>query len=643
MKSKENYCIELQYTKNNTSLSLPRLISDGMVIQRNSAVKLWGWASKGEKINISFINEEYHTYTDCDGKWVVILPQLEAGGPYSMVIKGNSTITLNNILIGDLWVCSGQSNMQTPMSRVDELYADEIDNCNYPAIRLFTVPEKYDFNSPQEDLPGGSWVEATRDNILQFSAVAYFYGKSLFEKYNVPIGLINSSVGGSPIEAWVSQDVLQEFPKQLETVTKFKDQSYIDKIKKEDEEDSNAWYEDLNRRDAGLSIDTPHWYNFNLDVSSWDLIDLPSSFEEQGLHNFTGVIWLRKEVYVPASMINKPAKLYLGTIVDSDTAYINGTFVGNTTYQYPPRRYNIPENLLKEGKNIITVRVISNNGMGEFVKDKPYKLTAGEHTLDLKGKWRYKVGAFSDPLPQATFIQWKPLGLFNGMISPLLNYTIKGALWYQGESNTASPRDYYTLLPALIHDWRKKWAIGDFPFLYVQLPNFGPSDDQPGESPWAVLREAQLQTLAVPNTSMAVTIDLGEWNDIHPLNKKDVGLRLSLAAQYKAYRDTNVTYSGPLYKSYKLDGSKIIISFTNIGGGLISVDGGKLKHFAIAGDDKKYIWAEAEIVEDKVVVWNDEIPNPVSLRYAWADNPASANLYNREGLPASPFRIDFIK
>ena len=559
-----------------------------------------------------------------------------------MEIAGSNTITLKDILIGDVWVCSGQSNMVLPMGRVNDLYAEDIAHCHNPRIRVFIVPDRVDFKAEQDDLESGSWMWANSETILSFSATGYFFAKTLYEKYQVPIGLITACVGGSPVEAWLSEDALKAFPEHLEVAKVFKDDDYVSQIKKNDETVQNNWFGDLNSRDEGLANGDEEmpWYDLRYDASSWPTMQLPACWKEEGLGPLSGVVWFRKEIIVPASMAGKPARLLLGRIVDSDTAYVNGTVVGTTTYQYPPRRYNVPENLLKEGKNVIVVRVVSNSDQGEFIKDKPYQLSGGGNIIDLKGQWQYKVGATTDPLPETTFLQYKPLGLFNGMIAPLLNYTLKGILWYQGESNTPKPLGYHKLLSALIKDWRQRWEQGDSPFLYVQLANYMPADSQPSESDWAVLREEQLKTLSVPNTAMAVIIDAGEWNDLHPLNKKTVGQRLALAAQYLAYGDNEVVYSGPLYQSMKIHGNKITLSFTNTGGGLIAKGDGELKHFAIAGPDKKFFWAEAKITGDQVIVWNDQVPNPVAVRYAWADNPQSANLYNKEGLPASPFRTD---
>ena len=619
---------------------LPRLISDGMILQRDADVKVWGWADKDEKVTISFNGKTYSDTTGTDGNWSVILSELKAGGPYKMEINGDNQITLENIMIGDVWVCSGQSNMDNPMERVKERYPDVIANSSNPAIRRFFVSKRYDFNTPREDLESGKWESANPENVLRFTATGYFFAKTLYEKYKVPIGLIHASVGGSPAEAWLSEDALKQFPTHFATMQKFRDNAYVNQIENSDKAASDAWYNLLKQKDKGLADGQKPWFDTTYDASDWATMNVPGYWADGELGNVNGVVWFRKEFVVPASMAGKPAKLLVGRIVDSDTTYINGKFVGTVSYQYPPRRYDVPENLLVEGKNIIVVRVVSNAGRGGFVLDKPYKLSAGGQTIDLKGEWQYKLGATMDPLPGKTFIEWQPTGLYNGMIAPLLNYTIKGVIWYQGESNAGRPLEYQKLFPAVIADWREKWNQGDFPFLYVQLPNFMEAKDQPSESNWAELREAQLKTLSVPNTGMAVAIDIGEWNDIHPLNKEDVGKRLALAAERVAYGDKNVVYSGPIYKSMKIDGNKIIITFTNIGGGLAAKGSGELKYFAIAGADKKFVWAKAEINGDKVVVWNDKVANPIAVRYAWADNPEGTNLYNKEGLPASPFRTD---
>jgi sialate O-acetylesterase len=383
------------------------------------------------------------------------------------------------------------------------------------------------------------------------------------------------------------------------------------------------------------------WYDTSYHPTGWRTINIPGYWEDQGVKDLDGIVWYRKEIDIPASMSGILAKVFLGRIVDADFLYINGVLAGNTTYQYPQRRYQLPAGMLKPGKNIFVIRVVNNSGKGGFVPGKPYYIEAGGQRIDLKGYWQYKVGNVFLPFPSSPSISFQnqPAALFNAMVAPLINYTVKGILWYQGESNADRAGDYAKLFPAMISDWRHQWKQGDIPFLYVQLPNFMEANYLPSESNWALLREAQLKALSVPNTAMAVALDLGEWNDIHPDNKKDIGIRLAMAAEKIAYGE-DIVYSGPIYQSSKTEGNKITITFTQVGSGLITNDGEGPSEFAIAGADKKFVWAKAMIDGQKIIVWNDSVQNPLYVRYAWADNPVNPNLYNKEGLPASPFRTD---
>ncbi|MCG6960341.1 beta galactosidase jelly roll domain-containing protein [bacterium BMS3Abin03] len=618
-------------------VKLPKLISDGMILQRNTDVNIWGWADANENISVSFVGSTYNTIADNKGNWKVVLADLKPGGPYQMQIN---SITINNILVGDVWVCSGQSNMELPMRRVSWNYPSEIEHSENKYIRQFLVPDKYNFDEPQNDLSSGTWKSASPENTPDFSATAYFFAKFLYEKYKVPIGLINSALGGSPVESWISGNALKKFPKYYNEAKLFRDSILIKKIEASDRARSNAWYTLLHKVDRGFKDPENIWYKTNLNTSDWSTMEVPGYWsEETDLGQLNGVIWFRKKVEIPSSMAGKSAKLILGRIVDADSAFINGQFVGTVSYQYPPRRYDIPTGLLKAGENTIVVRVISNIGKGGFVPDKQYAVVTKDTSINLTGEWKFHLGAEMPPLESQTFIRWKPTGLYNAMIAPLLNYKIKGVIWYQGESNAERPKEYLSLFSTMIKDWRTNWNEGNFPFLFVQLPNFMETKSEPSESNWALLREAQLKTLSLPNAGMVVAIDIGEWNDIHPLDKKDVGYRFALAAEKLAYGD-NIVYSGPIYKSMKIDGNKIILSFTHTGSGLIAKGDNKLKYFAIAGNNKKFVWANAKIENNKVVVWNDKVKNPVAVRYAWADNPDGANLYNKEGLPASPFRTD---
>jgi len=636
------WCLLMSFLSLQTfsQVSLPRLVSNGMVLQRNTDVKIWGWAADGESIKICFLDSVYYTTANKHGEWGVIFSDLPAGGPYDMKIIASNTIIIRDILIGDVWVCSGQSQMDINMNRVRPLYEDEIKNAGNSHIRYFTVPTVYNFNEPKKDLPYGSWEGISHDNILSVSAIAYFFADDLYNKYKIPIGLIRSSLGGSPAEAWLSEDAIVEFPEYYHEAQKFKDTALIKLIQNADDERIRAWYEKLNKTDKGYKNPGMPWYKPEVNVSGWSVMKVPGYWADCDLGEVNGVVWFRKDVELTADIAGKPARLNLGRVVDADSVFVNGFYVGSVSYQYPPRRYDIPENILKEGKNTIVVRLISNSGRGGFVPDKPYELVIEGDTIDLKGDWHYQLGAKMEPMQDQTFIRWKPTGLYNGMISPLTDYAIKGVIWYQGESNTGRPSEYATLFPALIKNWREKWERGDIPFIYVQLHNFMESYDYPTESNWALTREAQLHALSLPNTAMAVTIDLGEWNDIHPLNKKDVGQRLALAAQKIAYNDADIVSSGPIYRSMEIENDSIILTFSDIGSGLMIKGGGELKCFAIAGQDKKFVWARAKIADDKVIVWCEKVKKPAAVRYAWADNPEGANLYNKEGLPASPFRTD---
>jgi len=607
-----------------------------MILQREIPVKIWGWATVGEKVTIEFNNLIYNTVTGDDGKWQIILPKQKAGGPFTMEITSSNHISLKDILFGDVWLCSGQSNMEYPMNRLTDKYADVIAKCDNNNIRQFKVPQVYDFNAPKVDYPSGSWISVTSKTILDYSAVAYFFARDLYEKYHIPIGIINASVGGSPAESWMSVEALKEFPNYLAEAQKFKDQSYIDQIQRSERKASNDWYAKLNQTDIGLASN-PKWKDPAFNASSWPTMPVPSYWADHGLGEVNGAVWFRKEIEVPDSMVGKPIRLLMGRIVDADSVFINGNLVGTTAYQYPQRNYSVASGVLVAGKNTIAIRVINNSGRGGFVLDKPYQLFTDKDTIQLSGNWQYQLGCTMNPSPGQTFINWKPTGLYNGMLAPANNYAIRGAVWYQGESNAERYQEYQKLLTALITDWRFKRNHGSFPFIIAQLPNFMEAKDHPSESSWASFRNVQLKTFAVENTAMSVNIDLGEWNDVHPQNKEEVGNRLSLAAQKIAYGEKKLVSSGPIYKSMKIKGNKIELSFSDTGSGLIVKGGVELKQFAIAGADNKYIWAKAKIQGNKVVVWNESISNPVSVRYAWADNPEGANLYNAEGLPASPF------
>lgn len=611
-------------------VKLPALVSDGMVLQRNQTIKIWGKADAKEKISINFLNKKYSAVANDNGDWKIDVKLSNAGGPYTMSIN---EIVLKDIYVGDVWLASGQSNMELPMRRLKPLYEEEIKTANNKNIRFFTIPQKYDFKTQRDDLESGKWQATNPQTISNFSGVAYFFAKSLYEKNKVPVGIINASLGGSPVQAWMDFISLKKFPKYQAEAQQWKNDNLIKNTESSEQALSKAWYEELDQSDIGFN---QHWENFDLNDSDWKTMKVPGSWEDlEG--QFDGSVWLRKEINISKNQIGKPAFLNLGRIKDADVTYINGKKVGNVTYEFPPRWYDIPAGILKEGKNIIAVRVINGSGKGEFIADKPYYLEIDGQKIDLTGHWKYRIGAKMEKMaPGQTFIRWKSTGLYNAMINPLINYKVNGMIWYQGESNTKKPEEYSELLSTMILDWRSKWNEKDLPFLIVQLANFMDKKSEPVESNWAELRNQQRKVVAeVPNTGLAVTIDLGEWNDIHPLNKKSVGERLALQA-FKI-ENKNVVADGPIYESMKIDGNKIVLSFKKGTDDFLEIS--DLKGFAIKDKTGKYKWAKAKIEQNKIIVWNDEIQNPTAVRYDWADNP-EGNLINKNQLPASPFTTE---
>lgn len=616
-----------------SQIRLPRLISDGMVLQSEKPIRLWGWASPNEAVSCQFKNLKIATKADVSGKWSLLLPPQKANEGGDMVFKGKNEVKISDVIFGDVWLCSGQSNMVTPMERVKEKYPDEITSANNPNIRFFFIPTLTNLQKTQEDFPSGEWKKANPKDILTFSAVSYFFAKATYEKYKVPIGLINPSVGGTPIEAWISEDGLKNFENLTNVIQRNKDTTST-------------------RRRIPPSVPQPksediglkeRWFDPNYTPKGWRNINIPGYWEDQGIKDLNGVVWYRREIDVPANMTGVAAKLFMGRIVDADVLYVNGVQVGNITYQYPPRRYEVPANILKTGKNTIVIKVTNFSGKGGFVPDKNYVLTANGQNIDLKGDWQYKVGEVFEPTRGGGFnfsAQNQPTALFNAMTAPVVSFPIKGVLWYQGESNTGNPAPYSDYLKALINDYRKQWQEPNLPFLYVQLANFMDVNYLPTESQWAETREAQRLALALPNTAMVVTTDLGEWNDIHPLSKKPIGERLALAAQNLAYNDKKIVYSGPIFKESIIENNQIRLKFDHKGSGLMSKDSEDLRWFSIAGWDKKYVWAKAVISNDEIIVSSEKIATPQYVRYAWQDNPEGANLYNKEGLPASSFTTE---
>jgi sialate O-acetylesterase len=617
-------------------IRLPKLISEGMVLQRDTPIPLWGWADANEDVEVRFNGQLAGTVKTKDGRWILQLPPQQAGGPHKLSFKGHNQIELKDIYFGDLWVASGQSNMEMEMARVAEAYPEDLSSANYPLIRQFKVPQEYNFKAPQQDFSGGKWVAASPKSIDNFSALAFYFGRELFQHNGVPIGILNNALGGSPVESWMSEEALQPFPQALAEGIKFRDDKHIQAVIDADKAKNEQWHADLKRRDPGLHSKTP-WYSETLDDSKWQSFTVPGFRAEP----FTGAWWLRKTVELTAAQAKEANILRLGSIVDADEVYINGQQVGNTTYMYPPRRYELPAGVLKAGANLIAVRVTANSGKTGLLPDKPYWIGTDANQLPLTGQWKMQTAALAKDLPGDTFIRWKPLGLYNGLLAPLTSLPIKGVIWYQGESNVGAYADYQPRFTTMIRDWRTKWAEGtgqqnQFPFLFVQLANYLKKTSKPKNSSWAGLREAQRQSLSEAKTAMVVAIDKGEWNDIHPVDKKTLGERLALAARAVALGE-KVEYQGPELESVLAEGQQLKLSFKHKAKGLELKS--TAESFAIAGADGKYRWAQVQLKDQQLLLSHPDIKAPVKVRYAWADNP-EAVLYNSEGLPAGPFEAD---
>ena len=492
---------------------LPKLIADGMVLQRNAKIRIWG--KSDVPVTLSFLGKRYEALPDPSGHWEILLRDLQPGGPYTMQIN---EITLKDVHVGDVWLCSGQSNMQIPMSRVKHMYPEEIESPN-PHIRQFTVPQNYDFHGPLDSLDGGQWTAASPGTIRDFSAVGYFFAKRLYERYQIPIGLILSAVGGTPIHAWMSRGALENFPDLIQEADLYADDGYVARIQAEEAKRWEIFYGGVDAADPGLA---EKWYSPEYNDEAWEERDLLDPWPG------TGSVWLRKTLRIPPGLAGKKATLFLGTLVDWDMVYVNGQAVGNTTYQYPPREYTIPS--LPEGRCVIAIRVISKNG-GRFTPGKQYLLVTDKGSFNLNGTWRFRRGAQASPPTPEVFLYYKPAGLYNGMIAPLKRFAVKGALWYQGEADADNPERYAEKFKALVNAWRADWGY-ELPFLFVELPHWE------GGPHWHLMRQQQRLALDIPGTAMAAAFDLGEHNDLHPQGKQAVGDRLARCAMRLVYGET---------------------------------------------------------------------------------------------------------
>ncbi|MDE5933583.1 MAG: sialate O-acetylesterase [Lachnospiraceae bacterium] len=647
------------------ALILPRLIGDGMVLQQKKKVRIWGEDEAGRKITLFFLDKEYRGVAGGDGIWELFLQEMEPGGPYSMCIRDDAgeEITVRDILIGDVWMCSGQSNMELPMRRVIDRYPQELERCGMTQsllpVRTFKITEKSDFHGPLNDLASGEWTALAEDTLLDFSATAYFFAKHLYRISGVPVGLINASLGGSRIESLMDRDMLAGYDDFMALADRYGDDAFVAERLEQNARQAAAWHSRLDEMDLGLRED---WARENAagnvfgnaagkaetaEVSAWQDVEIPFFFQDTALKGLIGSVWFRREFTVGKERAGKEAKLWLGTIVDSDTVYINGVCVGHTDYQYPPRKYVVPSGLLREGQNSIVIRVKSETGQGRFTDGKTYALLFEEEKIDLSGVWEYRVGAVCEMIGETDFVNWKPTGLYHAMMAPCHRYTIAGILWYQGESNThAFASRYLDLMERMIMGYRKKWAE-ELPFFYVQLPNFSAEvyekDRHALYSDWPGIREAQRKALKIPGTGMAVAIDLGEDNDLHPLNKDGIGYRLAMQAAAALY-GTGAECSGPQICGIGMEGGsrQVRLRFRYAEGMYAHSEdkGMEIKDFEIMDGEGRLYPVKAVIAGNDVILTREEGTNQIlEIRYCYRNTNRGALLYNKGGFPMSPFRL----
>lgn len=646
-------------------LALPSVFADNMVLQQKTAVNVWGTSASGEKIEIKASwGKTAVAIADARGKWKAQIQTIAAGGPYSLTVKGSkSAIELKNILLGEIWICSGQSNMEMPLkgwmpNNPVQNSAEEIANANNSNIRMFTVPRATAV-VPQSNCKGNWFIESPQ-TAGDFSATAFFFAKKLYSELNIPIGLIFTSWGGTPVESWIPGDALStnsDFTGTVAALSTAEQQANqlvqwleshpkIDMNKKK--QDADLW-KNLDFSDSNCATEA-------VSDAEWNTMKLPVSWESTAVGEFDGVIWFRKWVEIPASWSGKDLMIALPGIDDMDRTYFNGQLVGASELEgmwSTLRNYTVPASMLKPGKNLIAIRVLDYQGGGGINgTNAPMRLQQKEDAsqfIDISGDWAYQPVAElrnkifyvfdaakrdyqSRPKLSVSLGSGTPTVLYNGMIAPLVPFTIKGAIWYQGESNVGRGKQYETLFPMLINSWRKDFAQGDFPFYFVQIAPYIYSGDDNSES--AEIRNAQRLSLSLKNTGMAVLSDVGNTRDIHPANKTAVGNRLALWALNKNY-GKDIIPSGPLYSSMKIEGNQIRLSFSYTGKGLTAKNG-RLKGFEIAGTDGKYVSADATIDQNTVVVSSPSIISPVSVRYGWT-NSFEGSLFNLDGLPASCF------
>ena len=615
-------------------LLLPNFFSDNMVLQRNITIPVWGEASPNENVEVKFHNQTKKVKANKAGKWMVHLEPEKAGGPYVLVINGKKSIVIKNILIGEVWICSGQSNMEWVVKQ-SEGAKEAIAKAKNQFIRHIKIDKEIQ-TVPQSNLKTSGWQICDSTTVVDFTGVGYFFAQKMYQELKVPIGLINVSWGGTNIETWISKEGFEssdEFKKMIASMPKIALDSLL-KLKIDTE------YKKLEKLHAfgfDEKIDTKAYKNVDFNDASWPELYQPEPWESQTLQGFDGVVWLRKKVFLTADNCNENASLYLSKIDDEDITYVNGVQIGNSEGWDIERNYKIPKGILKEGENCIAVRVVDNGASGGiYGNTKDLKLLVGDAVFPLDGKWKFQIESVKAKINENDF----PSLTFNAMINPLIPYAIKGVLWYQGESNESRAFQYNKAFPLLIKDWRSKWRQGDYPFYFVQLATFKTKGNSNEGCAWAELREAQFNTLKVKNTAMVVTTDIGNPDDIHPRNKRDVGYRFAGLALNNLYAKKNVCNS-PSYKGIEIQENKVIVSFNDVADGLMTKDkDANVLGFEIAGQEGVFYSANAFIENDTAVISSEKVSNPEAVRFGWLGDASQNNLFNSEGLPAIPFRTD---
>lgn len=626
---------------------LPSVFTDNMVLQQKTDITFYGDATKNKQLTVKtgWNGKEYHTEADGQGKWSLKIPTPAAGGPYEITFSDGKKLQLKNVMIGEVWFCSGQSNMEMPVAGWGKVmnYEQEIAEAAYPAIRLFQVKKNTSL-APLKEVEStlGGWQECSSATVPEFSALAYFYARALWKELNVPIGVIDCTWGGTPAEAWTNHETLRQVMGFREEMDKLERLGFDpNRMEQAYSEERAHWQSLFTEKDKGMENGKLCWTAPSLSEEDWQTISLPGYWEGKGLKDFDGIIWFRRSLEIPAEWAGKPLTLRLGMIDDEDITYFNGVEIARGAGYMTPRTYTIPAKLVKAGKAVLAVRVSDFGGEGGIHgKAEELYVEADGKRISLAGDWKYRIGLSLKGFPPAPVspIQSSsyPTVLFNAMVKPWTAFPIKGVIWYQGEANVGRSEQYGDLFPALITDWRRQWR-SDFPFYFVQLANFMESKKIQPNSEWAALREAQTKALKLDQVGMAVTIDIGLADDIHPKNKQEVGRRLALLALAGSY-GKNVSSSAPVFQNYIIKGDKMELDFGQKQDGF-KIKDTTLKGFTIAGPDRVFYSAEAMVQNGKIIVSSPKVSVPLAARYGWADNP-DCNLYGENGLPVAPFRTD---